>query len=412
MELYDFLKVDSQSSKPIYLQLIEGFERFSRANELGTPLPPERKMALDLGVSRNSLRQAVSESCSRGFLVQRWGKGVFTAAKNTRKRILVMMPDNTEMSMPWNYILPGTLERAKELSIEVEQISTTFLRSQTPEQITAFLEQESFTGILHMDYMSWDMAEELVALRQFQCPILCPHVDEEWSQMEPFPMIRVDERLAFRQTVEALVQEGHRNIVSVMPFSNPYSHGIRGYGREEYLRMLEEAGANPDQKFLLDVKHDPGIVRERVRDFLLHKHPSFTAFVCFSDFYAIMVINALKEFHLKVPDDVSVMGFCGYPGGKFLDPPLSTTDFHYHEIGRMAVDRLLTIPAEWRTIPEKDRVTLSPHTVILRESVGKIRSERLPKLSQPSRQNPLEMSSIQKNFIDMRIRNRRVKEWR
>lgn len=376
--IFETLKINPQSAMPIYLQVVEGVERFCRDVPVGSALPPERAMASGFGISRNSLRQAIAECCERGLLVQRWGKGIFTAEREARKRILVMMSDNLEMSMPWNYILPGILERAKELSIEVEQISTTFLRSQTPEQLTAFLEQEKFTGILHLDYASWSTAEDIVALRHFfKSPILFPHVGDEWCQEEPFPMTRIDEKQAFRETIETMVREGHCNIVSVMPFSSPYSRGARGYTQEEYLKMLKEVGANPDPGLILNVKHDREVVRNCVKTFLMGKHPPFTAFASFSDFYAIMVIHVLKEFSLKVPGDVSVMGFCGYPGGKFLDPPLATTDFHYHEIGRRAVDRLLTIPSDWRKMEEVNRVAVSPYTIILRDSVKNIKKNNL-----------------------------------
>ncbi len=394
INIYETVKINHQSATPIYQQVIEGVERFCRNTPAGFALPPERAMAAGFGISRNSLRQAIAECCERGLLVQRWGKGIFTAEKEARKRILVIMSDNLEMSMPWNYILPGILERAKELSIEVEQISTTFLRSQTPEQIAAFLEQENFTGLLHLDYMSWSTAEDIVALRRFvRCPVLFPHVDESWSREEPFPMTRINERLAFRQTVETLVREGHRNIVSVMPFSNPNSKTSRGYTPAEYPRMLKEVGANPDPRLLLNVNHDHKLVRECVRTFLLHKPPPFTAFVCFSDFYAIMVVNVLKELRLKVPDDVSVMGFCGYPGGKFLDPPLATTDFRYHEIGRMAVDRLLTVPADWMALPEENRVVFSPYTVILRGSVRKLKGRGTFSARTPAGKKTVETAS-------------------
>ena len=49
----------------------------------------------------------------------------------------------------------------------------------------------------------------------------------------------------------------------------------------------------------------------------------------------------LKARNLKVPDDIAVMGCCGYPGSAFLETPLSTIDFQYEKKGERAVDLLL-----------------------------------------------------------------------
>ena len=80
-------------------------------------------------------------------------------------------------------------------------------------------------------------------------------------------------------------------------------------------------------------------------------------------------VKALKAHSLRVPDDVSLMGFCGFPGGQFLDPGLSTIDFRYFQIGRNAVDRLLTIPSDWQNMELSDRIHYSPYELIIRESM-------------------------------------------
>ena len=48
----------------------------------------------------------------------------------------------------------------------------------------------------------------------------------------------------------------------------------------------------------------------------------------------------MKKLHLRIPDDVSVMGYCGTPNSAYMNPPLSTVAIDYREIGGKAIDIL------------------------------------------------------------------------
>ena len=48
--------------------------------------------------------------------------------------------------------------------------------------------------------------------------------------------------------------------------------------------------------------------------------------------------------NLRIPDDVSVMGFCGAPVGRYLSPNLSTIDLQYEKTGELALRMLLNHP--------------------------------------------------------------------
>ncbi len=372
MMIYHYLKVDKHSGTPIYQQLVSGIERFCRDYPPETPIPPERDLSRTLGVSRTTLRQALKECCDRGLIISRWAKGIFVAERKARRRILVMMPESTMISMPWNYTLPGVEQRAAELSITVEKISTTFLRSQTKEQIRRFLEQENFTGLLHMDYLSWIGAEEMDVLRNIHTPVLFPHSCLYWFRQMPFPMNIVDERKAFRDAIIAMVEMGHTEIVTLG--ADSYYDAIRGYSAEEYREVLEDAGANPDPELFLRVHYNEEEITETISA-LLKRRKKFTAVICFSDFYAIMAMKALRRCSVHVPDDVSIMGFCGFPGGEFLTPGLSTIDFNYLQIGRNAVDRLLALPPDWQKLGESELVNFSPYELVIRESMKPLKKK-------------------------------------
>ena len=74
---------------------------------------------------------------------------------------------------------------------------------------------------------------------------------------------------------------------------------------------------------------------------LLDRGRSFTALFAMSDVMAIGAIRALNDRGLKVPEDVSVMGFDGLQMGEFICPRLSTVCQDPQTIARRSVEILL-----------------------------------------------------------------------
>ena len=64
------------------------------------------------------------------------------------------------------------------------------------------------------------------------------------------------------------------------------------------------------------------------------------AFLANNDSIALGVMRAMQERGIRVPEDVSVIGFDGLPFSAMSDPPLTTVNVPCADIGRWAVDTL------------------------------------------------------------------------
>ena len=93
------------------------------------------------------------------------------------------------------------------------------------------------------------------------------------------------------------------------------------------------------------------------------------AIYCFSDFVALYVYLAAQKMNLRIPEDLSVMGFCGYPGGKMLSPPLATVDCDYASAGKMAAEMLCN-PEKWYFNEDSIKDFIIPHKIKKRASVA------------------------------------------
>lgn len=374
MKIEECIKIEMESSTPIYRQVIEGMEKFCAAADEGEPIPSERDLCVHLKISRTILRQALNECVKRGLLVKHWGKGNFVGPKERQKRILVIMPSDRDEADPFQYILPGIETRARELSIKLEILPLQFIYDKSEKFVSDMLERERFTGILFLDYICGLEGPALAAFRKTRTPLYWPHVLETWAKKERFYCGCVDTRTTFREAMQMLISHGARRIATIARIEgspNERSFGIRGYSTSEFLALQKQLGIDSDPELILNSPYDKTSIYQSL-DRLTEKGKTFDAVLCMSDFYAIHVISWLKEHHFRIPEDVAVMGYCGYPGGKFLEPPLSTIDYQYHKIGYNSVDRLLQIAArEPAELPSGGVVDYSPCLACLRESVRK-----------------------------------------
>jgi len=100
---------------------------------------------------------------------------------------------------------------------------------------------------------------------------------------------------------------------------------------------------------------------------LLTTAPEITALFCHTDWMAAGAYRALRELHLRIPDDVSVVGYDDLPICQFLDPPLASVRQPSQGLGQLLTH--LVIAAIERAEPFRQDM-LVPAEFIVRDSVS------------------------------------------
>jgi LacI family transcriptional regulator len=92
-----------------------------------------------------------------------------------------------------------------------------------------------------------------------------------------------------------------------------------------------------------------------------------TAVIAYNDLMALGVLHAVRAHHLRVPEDISVIGFDNIPQSAMVYPSLTTVQQPLEKMGRAATQILLDILKN----PEKDvgRIEL-PTELIVRNSTS------------------------------------------
>jgi len=138
-----------------------------------------------------------------------------------------------------------------------------------------------------------------------------------------------------------LVKDGHSNItVLAAP-----QHTSTGWER---LRDIEGAAAKRLGRTLPVVKAtavSESAGYEAIRDLLESGDSVPTAIVAANDLLALGAIRAIRERNLRVPQDISVVGFNDMPFCDRLDPPLSTIGFDHYKMGAEAARMVMNMIA-------------------------------------------------------------------
>ncbi len=138
--------------------------------------------------------------------------------------------------------------------------------------------------------------------------------------------------------VSYLIKTGHHRIAIVNGDRSLPLYQERYQG---YVKALEEAGMPLDSSLVLNVSDQDSCYDIAIRFF--KSGIKVDAVFAVSDPRALEVMRAAKDAELRIPEDVSVMGFDNLQFSPFLDPPLTTVNQPFYEMGQTAAERVISL---------------------------------------------------------------------
>lgn len=166
------------------------------------------------------------------------------------------------------------------------------------------------------------------------------------------PSVDVDNVAGARHAVEHLVSLGHRRIACIT--NAPLAYTAAAERLEGYRQVLTEAGIEHEPSLVAEGAFDAASGHRAMVELLARAGEPPSAVFVASDVVALGAIGALREAGLRVPSDVSIVGFDDIPLAAYFDPPLTTVRLPAHELGlaagRALVDRIARRPVAPRTL--------------------------------------------------------------
>lgn len=178
-------------------------------------------------------------------------------------------------------------------------------------------------------------------------PLQLPAVAVAGHQpVEGVTNIVIDHKKAVHLALEHLYDLGHRDIAFT---KGPGTSSDSEDRWQSILQVAQELGIEVQPELTVELgptaARAPEFAIPHARELLARKCP-FTAVFAYNDNVAVAMMRVIHEAGMRVPADVSVVGFDDIQGAAYANPPLTTVRQPLKELGRMAVDLLFRLMAE------------------------------------------------------------------
>ena len=151
--------------------------------------------------------------------------------------------------------------------------------------------------------------------------------------------VLIDYANGIRQAVDHVVELGHKRVGFITGPLDLHSARTR---RQAFLDGLRAHAMKPDPKLVREGTHTADGGQQAMEALLKHaKRP--TAVVCSNDWTAIGALHAIDAAGLRVPEDISLVGFDDIPLASYTSPPLTSVRMSAGDVGSTAFDALFRL---------------------------------------------------------------------
>jgi LacI family transcriptional regulator len=210
--------------------------------------------------------------------------------------------------------------------------------------------------------------EDIDLIRGMTCPYV---VIDYWREDMSFDAMLINNADSARMATEYLIAKGHtkigylQGVLRIKPFRS------RAAG---YQVAMNKASLPIRDEFTITLSTNTDGACADMKKHLAGNPELPTAFFADNDMIALGAMRAMQECGIRIPEDVSVIGFDDLSFSSVSSPPLTTLRVPKQEMGRVAVRRLMSI------IHDGDNIRLKMQACtqfVERDSVAAVRQEQI-----------------------------------
>jgi LacI family repressor for deo operon, udp, cdd, tsx, nupC, and nupG len=185
----------------------------------------------------------------------------------------------------------------------------------------------------------------------------------EFAPELELPTVHIDNLTAAFEAVHYLLKLGHQRIACI---AGPKHMPLCQYRSQGYVQALRRNGLSVESKLTIhgDFSYESGA--QAVTELMSLPVPP-TAIFCHNDVMAIGAMFQAKKMGLRIPQDLSVVGFDDIKASQYTDPPLTTVAQPRFQLGRQA---MLLLLEQLQGNPVQNGSLLLDSELVVRESTA------------------------------------------
>lgn len=305
-------------------------------------LPTEHEIAAQSGMSRQTVRQSIGALVQEGWLSRKQGSGTYVNAVPERKESAVPTIGvlTTYIS---DYIFPqivrGTESILRGSGYQMLLSSTDNDKSKERDNLELFA-NGSVQGLIIEPTKSATGNPNLDAYMALEALGL-PYVmlNERYAELD-CPCVKVDDEQGGYLAASHLIELGHRRIAGFFKTDDLQgTQRLKGFFRAHHEMKVQQLPERVVQYSTEEKRTKPF---ERAIELLKGDEATRpTAFVCYNDELALLLLEAIRQSGLKVPEDISIVGFDDSFLATASEIKLTTVEHPKSELGVRAAEMLI-----------------------------------------------------------------------
>jgi len=285
----------------------------------GEKIYSENELVKMFNVSRHTIRQAVGDLVHEGWLYREQGSGTYVSRKNLQETVTapprIVSSSNGKViglitTYISDYIFPSII-RGIESYLTSQGYSLVLASTdndiEKEKQCLETMLARNVDGLIIEPTKSSGYNPNInyfFEMEQRNIPYLM--INQFYSQINPPYILLNDEQGGFIAT-DHLIQQGHKKIIGL--FKTDDLQGV--YRMKGFVNAFRENNIPffPEMTITYSTENKQTVVQQTLKELLLNSEKLPTGIVCYNDQLALAVTDLLREMGLKVPDDISIVGY-------------------------------------------------------------------------------------------------------
>jgi LacI family transcriptional regulator len=211
--------------------------------------------------------------------------------------------------------------------------------NQDIDTLIAFIKEKRLQGVICLGGNFSDITRE--SFKEINVPIVLTSVNTVSKQgKEYYSSIGIDDEKSACYAAKYLINKGHKNIALILGEPNDMGIGLRRL--EGYRSALTKEGIQTDNELIIAGRYSSkGAYNEVLK--LLEKRKDITAIFALSDIMAIGAAKAIIDRGLKIPENISIVGFDGMDESEYYNPSITTVKQPKKLMAEMSIKLLISL---------------------------------------------------------------------